>query len=181
MHRIAAQRFNVNVPLAACVIAVGRQAWLCWGLCVCSKEEMFLLLSVPALPKSGICLCGRAQLRNSQQESCPGWNRGISVSWCVCVSLSAVEQDGKWGWRVALLRQPRVVLGAASQGRAGLWDELCTHCPGQELGLHAQSLGAGAVGLPNGKSRQDWSQSASFGIVFGVSPLAFGGGPGIAG
>lgn len=25
MHGIAAQRFNVNVPLAACVVAVGRQ------------------------------------------------------------------------------------------------------------------------------------------------------------
>lgn len=99
------------------------------------------------------------------------------MSWCLCVSLSAGEQDGKRGWRVALRRQPRVVLGAASQGRAGLWDELCTHCPGQELWLHAHSLGTGAVGFPDGKPRQDWSQSASFGVVFGVSCLAFGGGP----
>lgn len=60
---------------------------------------MFLLLSVPALPKSGICLCGCAQLRNSQQEWCSGWNRGISVSWCVCVCFSV---SCGAGWEVGL-------------------------------------------------------------------------------
>lgn len=85
-----------------------------------------------------------------------------------------MEQDGKWGWRVALLRQPRVVLGAASQGRAGLWDELCTQCPGTGAGAARSVFGNGTVGLPNRKPRQDWCQSASFGVVFGVSCLAFG-------
>lgn len=61
------------------------------------------------------------------------------MSWCVCVSLSAVEQDGKWGWRVAPLRQPRAVLGAASQGRAGC---------GMSCARTAPSRSSGCTGIP---------------------------------
>lgn len=49
--------------------------------------------------------------------------------------------------------------------------------PKYELSPHTCSLVAWAVGLPNGKPRQDWSQSASFQVIFGIMCLAFGGGP----
>lgn len=39
MHRIAAQRFNVNVPLAACVIAVGRQGLAMLGAVYVPKRR----------------------------------------------------------------------------------------------------------------------------------------------
>lgn len=56
--RIATHRFNINVPLAACIKAAGGQAGICCARsCVC--------IDVPDLSKSGICLCGCTQLRNS--------------------------------------------------------------------------------------------------------------------